>query len=42
MKRTKDGSLRGRGMAVAGFVLGLVVPLVVLLLIGLIFAAATV
>ena len=40
MKRTKDGSLRGRGLAVAGFVLGLAVPLVVILLIGVLLAAA--
>lgn len=39
MKRTKDGSLRGRGLAVAGFVLGLTVPLVVILLIGILLAA---
>ena len=39
MKRTKDGSLRGRGLAVAGFVLGLAVPLVVILLIGVLLAA---
>ena len=39
MKRTKDGSLRGRGLAVAGFVLGLAVPLVVLLLIGVLLSA---
>ena len=39
MKRTKDGSLRGRGLAVAGFVLGLTVPLVVILLIGVLLAA---
>jgi hypothetical protein len=39
MKRTKDGSLRGRGLAVAGFVLGLAVPLVVILLIGVLLSA---
>ena len=39
MKRTKDGSLRGRGLAVAGFILGLTVPLVVILLIGVLLAA---
>ena len=39
MKRTKDGSLRGRGLAVAGFVLGVAVPLVVILLIGVLLAA---
>lgn len=39
MKRTKDGSLRGRGLAVAGFVLGLTVPLVVILLIGVLLSA---
>ena len=40
MKRTKDGSLRGRGLAVAGLILGLAVPLVVLLLIGVLLSAA--
>ena len=39
MKRTKDGSLRGRGLAVAGFALGLAVPLVVILLIGVLLSA---
>ena len=39
MKRTKDGSLRGRGMAVAGFICGLAVPLLVILLLGVIFAS---
>ena len=39
MKRTKDGSLRGRGMAVAGFVCGLVTPLLLILLLGIVFAA---
>jgi hypothetical protein len=39
MKRTKDGSLRGRGMAVAGFICGLVYPLLVILLLGVLFAA---
>ena len=39
MKRTKDGSLRGRGLAVAGFVVGVAVPLVVILLIGVLLAA---
>jgi len=39
MKRTKDGSLRGRGMAVAGFVCGLVTPVLIILLLGIIFAA---
>lgn len=38
MKRTKDGSLRGRGMAVAGFVCGLVTPLLLILLLGVVFA----
>ncbi|MEE2919762.1 MAG: DUF4190 domain-containing protein [Bacteroidota bacterium] len=40
MKRTKDGSLRGRKLAVAGFVCGLVAPVVLFLLIGLLLAAA--
>lgn len=39
MKRTKDGSLRGRGMAVAGFVCGLAAPLLVILLIGVLLAS---
>ena len=39
MKRTKNGSLRGRGMAVAGFICGLAYPLLVLLLVGILLAA---
>ena len=39
MKRTKDGSRRGRGMAIAGFVLGLVWALLVVLLLGVLLAA---
>ena len=39
MKRTKNGSLRGRGMAVAGFVCGLAFPLLVLLLVGVLLSA---
>ena len=38
MKRTKDGSLRGRGMAVAGFALGLLAPLLLVVLVGVALA----
>ncbi len=41
MKRTKDGSVRGRGLALAGFICGLAVPVVGLLLVGLILGAAS-
>ena len=39
MKRTKDGSLRGRGLAVAGFVCGVAMPALVLLLVGIVLGS---